>query len=152
MHGYGRVRACLDIHTHTHECINLLICAPLQAIYFLTKALDVASMAQDIEREANVNQMLGLAHERMGNLHTAIEFHEKHRSLVVRAHKDLPAEGGRHLIGAYKALAEELQRQGDYVGAISYYERSLDVAAKVVSVCMCACLCAYVYIYIYIYI
>ena len=45
---------------------------------------------------------------------------------------DLPAESGRHLIGAYKALAEEPQRQGDYAGAISYYEHSLEVAAKLV--------------------
>lgn len=72
--------------------------------------------------------MLGLAHERMGNLRTAIEFHEKHRDLVTKSGVELPAESGRHLIGAYKALAEELQRQGDYSGAIGYYERSLTAA------------------------
>jgi hypothetical protein len=109
----------------------------LQAIYFLTKALDVATLASDTEREANVNQMLGLAHERMGNLRTAIEFHEKHRDLMMRARADepLPAESGRHLTGAYKALAEELQRQGDCAAAISYYERSLRVAANLVRAC-----------------
>jgi len=98
------------------------------AIYFLTKALDVARLAKDVEREADANQMLGLAHERMGNLRTAIEFHEKHRDLVTRSGVELPAESGRHLIGAYKALAEELQRQGDYASAIGYYERSLQAA------------------------
>lgn len=98
------------------------------AIYFLTKALDVARLANDVEREADANQMLGLAHERMGNLRTAIEFHEKRRDLVTASGVELTAENGRHLIGAYKALAEELQRTGDYVAAIGYYERSLEAA------------------------
>uniref|UniRef100_A0A6U4KN14 Tetratricopeptide repeat protein 29 n=2 Tax=Hemiselmis andersenii TaxID=464988 RepID=A0A6U4KN14_HEMAN len=98
------------------------------SIYFLTKALDVARLAEDAEREADANQMLGLAHERMGSLRTAIEFHETHRDIVTTAGVELPAESGRHLIGAYKALAEELQRQGDYTSAIGYFERSLKAA------------------------
>lgn len=59
---------------------------------------------------------------------TAIEFHEKRRDVVAKTGVELTAESGRHLIGAYKALAEELQRQGDYVAAIGYYERSLNAA------------------------
>lgn len=100
------------------------------AIYFLTKALDVARLARDVVREAEANQSLGLAQEKLGNIKAAIEYHETHRDLLQQAGTELPPDSGRHLIGAYKAMAEELQRQGDYAAAIAYYEKSLEAASS----------------------
>ena len=40
----------------------------LQAVYFLTKALDVSRIAKQTNLEAEANQALGLAQEKMGNL------------------------------------------------------------------------------------
>ena len=54
------------------------------AVYFLTKALGVAQLAQDSRREAHANEALGLAKEKMGALRQAIEYYETHRDLLVR--------------------------------------------------------------------
>jgi len=100
------------------------------AIYFLTKALDVARLSHDVVREAEANQSLGLAQEKMGSIRAAIEYHETHRDLLLQAGLELPPDSGRHLIGAYKANAEELQRQGDYAAAIAFYDKSLKAASS----------------------
>lgn len=55
------------------------------AIYFLTKALDVARLAGDVVLEADANQSLGLAQEKLGNIRAAIEYHETHRDLLLQA-------------------------------------------------------------------
>jgi tetratricopeptide (TPR) repeat protein len=100
------------------------------AVYFLTKALDVSRIAKKREMEAEANQALGLAHEKTGALRAAIEFHETHRRLLEEANVELPPASGRHLIGAYKALAEELEREGDYTGCIENLEKSLEAASS----------------------
>ena len=98
------------------------------AVYFLTKALGVAQLAQDSVREAQANEALGLAKEKMGAIRQAIEYYETHRDLLVRHGLEVPGESARHVIRAYKALAEEVQRQGDYQEAITYLEKSLEAA------------------------
>ena len=98
------------------------------AVYFLTKALTVAKMANDSVREAHANEALGLAKEKMGAIRQAIEYYETHRDLLVRHGLEVPGESARHVIRAYKALAEEVQRQGDHHEAITYLDKSLDAA------------------------
>jgi tetratricopeptide (TPR) repeat protein len=97
-------------------------------VYFLTKALSVARVAEDPMREAEANEALGLAKEKMGAISQAIEYYETHRDLLVRHGLEVPGESARHVIRAYKALAEEVQRQGDYHSAITYLEKSLQAA------------------------
>ena len=98
------------------------------AVYFLTKALGVAQLAQDSVREAQANEALGLAKEKMGAIRQAIQYYETHRDLLVRHGLEVPGESARHVIRAYKALAEEVQRQGDYQEAITYLEKSLEAS------------------------
>jgi len=88
----------------------------------------VAQLAQDSVREAQANEALGLAKEKMGAIRQAIEYYETHRDLLVRHGLEVPGESARHVIRAYKALAEEVQRQGDYQEAITYLEKSLEAA------------------------
>ena len=98
------------------------------AVYFLTKALSVAQQAHNPVQEAHANEALGLAKEKMGAIPQAIEYYETHRDLLVRHGLEVPGESARHVIRAYKALAEELQRQGDYHAAIGHLEKSLEAA------------------------
>ena len=97
-------------------------------VYFLTKALGVAKLAQDSVREAHANEALGLAKEKMGAIRQAIEYYETHRDLLVRHGLEVPGESARHVIRAYKALAADVQRQGDSHSAIIYLEKSLEAA------------------------
>uniref|UniRef100_A0A7S0ET62 Tetratricopeptide repeat protein 29 n=1 Tax=Hanusia phi TaxID=3032 RepID=A0A7S0ET62_9CRYP len=99
-----------------------------RVIYFLTKCLEVARISQDIAREAEANEMLGLTKEEMGQLKEAIQYHEAHRDLVVSYGRDMNDQAGHNLIRAYRRLAEELQKQGDVEGSIMYFQKSLKSA------------------------
>jgi len=65
-------------------------------VYFLTKALGVAQLAQDNVREAHANEALGLAKEKMGEIRQAIEYYETHRDLLIRHGLEVPGESARY--------------------------------------------------------
>ncbi|EKX48550.1 hypothetical protein GUITHDRAFT_105693 [Guillardia theta CCMP2712] len=102
-----------------------------RVIYFLTKCLEVARLSQDVAREAEANEMLGLTKEEMGQLKEAIQYHEAHRDLVSSYGREMTDQAGHNLIRAYRRLAEELQKQGDVEGSIMYFQKSLKSAIDI---------------------
>mmetsp|Transcript_62110 Transcript_62110/g.196420 ORF Transcript_62110/g.196420 Transcript_62110/m.196420 type:complete len:441 (-) Transcript_62110:490-1812(-) len=99
---------------------------PKKCIFFHKKCLGVAEQSGDLVGMLQANLNLGLAHEKAGDLQTAMAYHEMHLGLARdEGGAEMEADvhtANRNLVQAYRRYAEEQERLGDIPKSIEFLE------------------------------
>ena len=99
------------------------------ALYFTEKCLEVSKLCGDKRAEVEANRLLGFCHEHLGNSELSLKHHEVQRDIARSlADSEEILDANRHLIDAYKAAAEQCERNGQYERAITLHEKCMEAS------------------------
>lgn len=99
------------------------------AVYYYEKGADAATAAGDAACQSVACKKLGVAHESMGNVTSAIELLERHLALAQQLQDPQQVTSACfRLIEVYGTCARELEEKGDLEGALEVYSKSLQAA------------------------
>lgn len=102
------------------------------SIYFYEKCLDIAEITKNFAQMGNSNHNLGLTHDAMGDMITAIRFHEKHLQIARHMQEhERSILANKQLVDTYRRYAERFETKGDYTSAVEYYKKCLQSAADI---------------------
>lgn len=100
------------------------------SIYFYEKCLDIAETTGDLASQGNSQLNLGLTHDQMGDVPTAILFHERHLRIATEMDDADRFQAANHqLVEAYRRYAEIHETREHHTQAVDYYKKCLIAAS-----------------------
>ena len=101
------------------------------AIYFYEKSAEAINTTDDKNLHLITYLDLGLTHESLKNVESAINYHKKHLEIAIELElKEQQKVAHRNLIRTYKLQADALQEQGEYEKAIEVLEDCIIAGQK----------------------